>query len=99
MAKPLIHKHYTRILTQWPLDLLRPTVSFQKSIQHRIDHRLTSSPSSSTNPADHVVANGAQATIPTPKIFDEKGELEQVNVLYSFLENRYSKKVSGKSEP
>ena len=32
-------------------------------------------------------------TVPTPKPFDEKGELEQVNVLYSFLENRFAKKV------
>lgn len=40
-----------------------------------------------------MVANQAQATIPTPVKFDEKAELEQVNVLYSFLENRYTKKV------
>lgn len=26
-------------------------------------------------------------------MFDEKGELEQVNVLYSFLEDRYMKRV------
>lgn len=93
----LIHKHYTRILKLWPHDALRPTVSFQKTLQHRIDNRLSPSPSSSTspsNPADNVVANEALATVPTPKPFDEKGELEQVNALYSFLENRYSRKVS-----
>lgn len=44
-------------------------------------------------PQDNLVANQAQATIPTPVKFDEKAELEQVNVLYSFLENRYTKKV------
>ncbi len=44
-------------------------------------------------PQDNVVANEALVTIPTPVVFDEKAELEQVNVLYSFLENRYTKKV------
>ncbi|KAG7006132.1 succinyl-coA:3-ketoacid coenzyme A transferase 1 [Physcia stellaris] len=85
MAKPLIQKHYTRILTLWPHDALRPTVSFQKALQHRIDNRLSPSPSTSSS---NVVANEAQATVPTPKPFDHKGELEQVNALYSFLENR-----------
>lgn len=33
--------------------------------------------------------------MPTPVAFDEKGELEQVNVLYSFLEDRYMKTVCG----
>lgn len=31
--------------------------------------------------------------LPPALKFDEKAELEQVNVLYSFLENRYAKKV------
>lgn len=31
--------------------------------------------------------------MPTKVAFDETGELEQVNVLYSFLEDRYHKKV------
>ena len=44
-------------------------------------------------PQDNVVANEALATVPTPVKFNEKAELEQVNVLYSFLENRYIKKV------
>ena len=42
---------------------------------------------------NNVVANAAQATVPTPVKLSEKVELEQVNVLYSFLENRYSNKV------
>lgn len=61
-------------------------------MQRRIDTRLRPSP---TDPADNVVANQAQATVPTKVAFDEKGELEQVNVLYSFLEDRYMKTVGG----
>ena len=88
----IVYKHYQRILAQWPVDRLRPDVSFQQKIQNRIDNRLKPS---TTPPQDNVVSNEAQATVPTPKPFDEKGELEQVNVLYSLLENRYTKKVGG----
>ncbi|KAK0516983.1 hypothetical protein JMJ35_000138 [Cladonia borealis] len=89
MAKSIIYKHYQRILTQWPVDRLRPEVSFQKIIQHRIDTQLKPP---TTPPQDNVVSNQAQATIPTSVPFDEQGQLEQVNVLYSLLENRYKKK-------
>lgn len=40
-----------------------------------------------------MIANGAQVTVPTAVELDEKAELDQVNVLYSFLENRYGNKV------
>lgn len=86
----IVYKHYQRILAQWPVDLLRPNISFQTTIQRRVDTRLKPS---TTPPQDNIVSNQAQATVPTPMPFDEKGELDQVNVLYSFLENRYTKKV------
>ena len=86
----ILSKHYQRLLNQWPVDLLRPEVSFQKVLQKRIDNSLKPSTAPSQ---DNVVSNQAQATVPTPLPFDEKGEIEQVNVLYSFLENRYTKKV------
>lgn len=46
-------------------------------------------------PHELVTANAAQPMLPSAVKFDEAAELEQVNVLYSFLENRYSKKVRG----
>ena len=85
-------KHYQRILTSWPVDKLRPEVSFQKALQRRIDTRLKET-DSARSLQNNIVANEAQVTVPTPKPFDEKGELEQVNALYSLLENRYTKKV------
>lgn len=59
-------------------------------MRRRIDQRLLPS---SVQPQNRVVANEAFATPLTDLKFDERLELEQVNVLYSFLENRYAKKV------
>lgn len=72
------------------MDILRPEVSFQKAIQRRIDTQMNPP---TVAPQDNIVSNQAQATVPTPKPFNEAHELAQVNVLYSFLENRYTKKV------
>ena len=90
--RKIVLKHYQRILTSWPVDKLRPEVSFQKALQRRIDLRLEES-SPTKLPQDNIVSNGAQVSVPTPKPFDEKGELGQVNALYTLLENRYTKKV------
>ncbi|MCJ1470869.1 hypothetical protein MMC07_009516 [Pseudocyphellaria aurata] len=96
MAKSIVYKHYQRVLTQWPVDILRPNVCFQDVMKRRIDKRLLpSSSTASRQPQDRVVANEALATPVPDQPFDEKGELEQVNVLYSLLENRYSKKARG----
>ena len=59
-------------------------------MQRRIDRRSTPS---TARPEATVIANDALATVPSPVRVDEKAEIEQVNVLYSFLENRYTKQV------
>ena len=46
-------------------------------------------------PQEHVQANAAQASLP-PKL-NEKAEMEQLNAMYSLLENRYSNAVSLRS--
>ncbi|KAK5008782.1 hypothetical protein LTR28_003516, partial [Elasticomyces elasticus] len=80
-----ISKHYARILSQWPVDKLRPEViSFQTLLRKRID----------AAPVPQIVQeNTAQAiaTTPSSKI-DASREMEEVNALYSLLEDRYSKK-------
>ena len=86
----IIYKHYQRALSQWPVDVLRPQVSFQTIMRQRIEKHFNPP---KIAPQGNVVANETLATVPTPVKFDEKTELEQVNVLYSFLENRYMKKV------
>lgn len=100
MASKIVFKHYQRVLALWPVDLVRPEVSFQDVMRRRIEKRLLPLSSSSTTPLqpqDKVRANDALATPAPNQQFDEKRELEQVNVLYSLLENRYHKMVRGKS--
>lgn len=63
-------------------------------MRRRIDKRLLPLSSSSSTSPRQARANEALAT---GAPFDEKRELEQVNVLYSFLENRYHKKVRGEN--
>ncbi|MCJ1375889.1 hypothetical protein MMC20_007127 [Loxospora ochrophaea] len=52
--------------------------------------RETSSPTEHAQ--DNIVANQALATVPTSVRFDKTAELEQANVLYSLLENKFSKR-------
>ena len=94
ISPQIVSKHYQRVLLQWPVDALRPNVSFQETMRKRIAHRLEPS---RVKPEENVVANEAQATVPTTPKVNEKSELEQVNVLYSFLDNRYTKKVCNDS--
>ena len=91
----LVNRHYERILAQWPVDALRPNVSFEKAMRRRIARRLE--PANAT-PEINVVAKEAQASVPVATKFNEQAELEQVNALYSFLENRYSQKVRASSQ-
>lgn len=80
----IAYKHYVRALLRWPKDNLRPECQFQEAIKKRLDRRFLPASSPDT-------ANAVQA-VPKSAI-DEKMELEQVNALYSLLENRYSQTV------
>ncbi|KAL8762029.1 MAG: hypothetical protein Q9184_001921 [Pyrenodesmia sp. 2 TL-2023] len=89
-ARSIVYRHYQRALAQWPVDVLRPQVSFQDVMRRRIDKQF--GPSKTENSA-YDPTKESQDTLATPlKPRNEAEELEQVNVLYSFLENRYSKK-------
>lgn len=61
-------------------------------MRRRIDKQLgPSTPDTSI----YDPAKESKDTLVTPlKPYDEQAQLAQVNALYSFLENRYSKKVS-----
>lgn len=61
-------------------------------MRRRIDKQLgPSTPDKTTyDPAEE-----SKGTLVTPlKPYDEQAQLQQVNVLYSFMENRYAKRVS-----
>jgi len=83
MSKSIAYKHYLRALSRWPKDKLRPECQFQDAMRRRIDRRFLPASSPNTPNAAQAVANSA---------IDEKVELEQVNAIYSLLENRYSRK-------
>ncbi|KAL8731651.1 MAG: hypothetical protein Q9181_004238 [Wetmoreana brouardii] len=86
----VVYRHYQRALAQWPVDLLRPQVSFQDVMRRRTDKQLGPS---STDKASYDPTKESKDTLVTPlKAYDEKAELDQVNALYSLLENRYTKK-------
>ncbi|THW45624.1 hypothetical protein D6D22_03457 [Aureobasidium pullulans] len=69
-------KHYARILSQWPVDRLRPEISFQSVLKRRLE----AAPVAQVNQA-----NTAQTQAPKAR-----NELREINALYSLLENRYS---------
>ncbi|KAI4094851.1 MAG: hypothetical protein LQ348_006586 [Seirophora lacunosa] len=89
-SRPIVYRHYQRALAQWPIDVLRPQVSFQGSMRRRIEKQF--GPSNNDKTA-YDPSKESKDTLVTPlKPSDEGAELDQVNVLYSFLEDRYSKK-------
>lgn len=82
-----LSRHYTRILKQWPKDLLRPTSAFSSLIEKRAA-AITASPpagSSSNAIAQHQEGEGEGE--------GETSEMKRVNALYSLLDDRYAKKV------
>ncbi|KAL9609572.1 MAG: hypothetical protein Q9167_005665 [Letrouitia subvulpina] len=93
-TKSLISRHWQRILSKWPLDLNRSEVQFQKVMRRRIDRQHgQSGPQVKASPPTKESSDKSELPL---KTYSEKDELEQVNALYSFLENRYSKKVRPK---
>ncbi|KAI5204708.1 hypothetical protein E4T39_03457 [Aureobasidium subglaciale] len=76
MSRAQASKHYARILSQWPVDRLRPEISFQSVLKKRLE----AAPVAQANQA-----NTAQASAPKPR-----NEIREINALYSLLENRYS---------
>ncbi|KAI9816937.1 MAG: hypothetical protein M1826_001709 [Phylliscum demangeonii] len=78
MADSVVYKHFIRALNRWPKDLLRPEASFPDAMRRRLDQRLK--PTATDGPAVSMLEHNAEA------------ELEQVNALYSLLEDRYRRK-------
>ncbi|KAJ9624175.1 hypothetical protein H2203_005626 [Taxawa tesnikishii (nom. ined.)] len=82
MSRAQIAKHYERILTRWPVDRLRPEVSFQNVLKKRIE---------GATPAQGSVPNAAEGAPAKTPASGQAPEMKQINALYSLLENRYSK--------
>lgn len=69
-------------MERWPKDLLRPEASFQDAMRRRLDRRIRPL-------KDEVDGKSTRTALEV----NEKTELEQVNALYSLLEDRYKQKV------
>ncbi|KAH0360735.1 hypothetical protein KCU65_g9196, partial [Aureobasidium melanogenum] len=76
MSRAQASKHYARILSQWPVDRLRPEISFQSVLKKRLE----AAPVATVNET-----NTARTQPPKPR-----NEAREVNALYSLLDNRYS---------
>jgi len=83
MSNSIAYKHALRALSRWPKDTLRPECQFQDAMRKRLNRRYP--PSSSA---------GSQSAVQTVPISaaEKKLEMEEANILYSLLENRYSRK-------
>lgn len=81
-------QHYRRALAQWPADVLRPEVSFRKAIGNRTEGRFRVA-----KDEPDQIGKGSAEVKALPPVWKESSELEQVNALYSLLEDRYSKRV------
>ncbi|KAL8725363.1 MAG: hypothetical protein Q9166_007423 [cf. Caloplaca sp. 2 TL-2023] len=91
-CKSVVYRHFQKALAQWPVDILRPQVSFQNVMRRRIDKQFGPSSSQKTS---YDPANEFKDTLANPlKPHNEHALLQQANALYSFLENRYAKKAS-----
>ncbi|OCK73681.1 hypothetical protein K432DRAFT_364557 [Lepidopterella palustris CBS 459.81] len=94
MANPKIAKHYARLISLWPKDALRPTVSFQSTLQYRAS-QFSPAPTTATSSSPNASSNPSPSPSPAPASLskpDPKAELLNINALYSLLENRYSKR-------
>jgi hypothetical protein len=102
------YQHYIRALARWPKDNLRPDCQFQDAMRRRLDRRFlppaaaataaaAAAASSSTPEPAAAVAATTHAVAADPPL-DVRSELEQVNAIYSLIDNRYTRKV-GRRRP
>ena len=91
--KPLhqtIVRQYTRLLSLWPKDALRPNLAFTKTLEYRgapFGLKPAASAEKDAKPAKTDVEASAPRSASDPKV-----ELANINALYSLLENRFTKK-------
>ncbi|KAF2011758.1 hypothetical protein BU24DRAFT_426856 [Aaosphaeria arxii CBS 175.79] len=87
-----IINHYTRILSLWPKDPLRPAQPFTNAIEHRaVPLGVTPLPKPSPSSKDAPSSSSTQTPpAAAPSTLNADAELANINALYSLLGNRYS---------
>ncbi|PNS21232.1 hypothetical protein CAC42_1011 [Sphaceloma murrayae] len=81
MSRIIVAKHYARLASRWPQDILRPETQFQKVLAARKD----------AAPLPNAESEGFLDKVLGTDKAPRAAELKEVNALYSLLENRYSK--------
>ncbi|KAK8254477.1 hypothetical protein HDK77DRAFT_423285 [Phyllosticta capitalensis] len=80
-APSTIARHYARIASLWPVDTLRPALSFQTALNKR-QKAVTSSTTSSTTTTTTTTTTSATSSPQASR---------DLNALYSLLDNRYKR--------
>ncbi|KAF2219420.1 hypothetical protein BDZ85DRAFT_285264 [Elsinoe ampelina] len=88
MSRAIVAKHYGRLASLWPTDVLRPETQFQKVLRSRIDNA----------PKPDPEIQGFLEKVLGPDQQSRSAGLKEVNALYSLLENRYTKASPFSSE-
>ncbi|PWW78117.1 hypothetical protein C7212DRAFT_363058 [Tuber magnatum] len=83
-----LQKQYMTLLSHWPVDPLRPNLSFPDSLRRRVEQELgaTYPPGSGSPPPVN-----AGTKVEAGSKFNEEYEKRQLNALSSLLEDRYKK--------
>ncbi|TKX24473.1 hypothetical protein C1H76_3080 [Elsinoe australis] len=81
MNRAVVAKHYARLASRWPQDVLRPETRFQKVLMARTE----------SAPSPNPEIQGFLEKVLGPDQKPRAAELKEANALYSLLENRYSK--------
>jgi cytochrome b pre-mRNA-processing protein 6 len=90
-----IAKQYTRLLTLWPADALRPNLPFTRTIEARgLPYGVQPLSPAPSDPKAQSQSTPPPQSTPAPISSNPKLEQSQVNALFSLLENRYSKKYT-----
>ncbi|KAF2869118.1 hypothetical protein BDV95DRAFT_609358 [Massariosphaeria phaeospora] len=94
-----ISKQYTRLLSLWPHDALRPNLPFTKTIEYRaLPHGVQPlSPSTAHQPSSPAQSDVQPAAAPPPTPH-ARVEQANINALFALLENRYAKKYPMSAE-
>ncbi|GAB7343598.1 hypothetical protein MBLNU457_1599t1 [Dothideomycetes sp. NU457] len=80
MSRAQVIQQYSRILTQWPVDRLRPGVQFQDVLKKRVE----------TAPASKSAMQNI-TQIPSTHV-TRSSEMQEINALSALLDNALSKR-------
>ncbi|CCX09296.1 hypothetical protein FPQ18DRAFT_336129 [Pyronema domesticum] len=95
-----LHRQYINLVNHWPIDPLRPTVSFQNMLADRVERYFgTHAQADETIPtqntplrAETIAKEGAHEAVAKPVVkFDQALIEKEINVLGNLLEDRFKK--------